>query len=54
MKETFYTVRAPLNARIALLADLHEDSGEEILGSLQKQKPDLIMIAGDLVMVRRP
>ena len=54
MKETCYSLSAPLNARIALLADLHEDSGENILNSLQKQKPDLIAFAGDLVMVRRP
>lgn len=54
MKETFYTVRAPLDARIALLADLHEDSGQDILASLRAQKPDLIAVAGDLIMVRRP
>ena len=51
MQETFYTITtkkniAPFTA--ALIADLHGAPTKPVLNSLQKHRPDLVAIAGDL------
>lgn len=43
----------PKPYRIALIADLHDVDGSGVLRSLQKEKPDIIAIAGDLTNNRR-
>ncbi len=40
--------RLPRPYKIALLSDLHDQNGQEILTILQREQPDLICIAGDL------
>ena len=49
MKETIYRISNKMKIRIALIADLHNTSGQRALMSMKKNKPDLIMIAGDLI-----
>ena len=51
MQETFYSIKtekriAPFTA--ALIADLHGAPTKPVLNSLQKHRPDLVAIAGDL------
>lgn len=50
MKETFYRIRTeiPEPLTIALAADLHDRDCGQVLASLNKRKPDLIAVAGDL------
>ena len=51
MQETFYTIKTKKNIppfTVALIADLHGAPTKPVLASLQKQKPDMIAIAGDL------
>lgn len=50
MRETFYRIPANVQITIALISDLHNREGTETLRSLQQQKPDIITIAGDMVM----
>ena len=38
-----------INRRIALLCDLHDRKGDDVIAALKQQKPDIIAIAGDLV-----
>ncbi|MBQ8081955.1 MAG: metallophosphoesterase [Clostridia bacterium] len=56
MKETLYRlgadIAAPINA--ALLTDLHDRPFDSILASLEQNEPDLILIAGDLIVGRPP
>ena len=40
--------------RIALVSDLHDRSGGEVLDLLYQQKPDLILVAGDLMERHEP
>ena len=47
MQETRYHMNAPCS--IALLTDLHNRPCENILSSLETNRPDIICIAGDLV-----
>ena len=54
MQETFIHIHAEYQAKIALIADLHEHPYKKILRSLADRKPDMIMIAGDLVNNARP
>lgn len=54
MQETFYKVKGSVNKRIALISDLHEKPYDWILSSFQRQKPDMILICGDLINGRRP
>lgn len=44
---TQYTLTAPLNLNLALVADLHEHDPAPLLTLLAQQKPDLICVAGD-------
>ena len=37
------------NINIALVADLHNESHDEVVSSLENEKPDMIVIAGDLM-----
>lgn len=50
MRETFYTIPANVQLTVALVSDLHNKKGTEALRSLKIQKPDIITIAGDMVM----
>lgn len=50
MRETFYKISANVQLTIALASDLHNRKGTEALRSLGIQKPDIIAIAGDMVM----
>ena len=54
MKETFYTIPAPVSLRLALISDLHNRSYGVIVRSLRHRKPDMIMITGDLLVGYRP
>lgn len=47
MKETFYKFDTPV--KICLLADIHNRPFDEIVTSLEKQKPDIIAVAGDIL-----
>ena len=50
MRETFYKIPANVQLTIALISDLHNRNGTEVLRSLEIHKPDIITIAGDMVM----
>ena len=50
MKETLYKILADVDLTIALISDLHNRRGTDVLKSLQQQNPDIIAIAGDMVM----
>ena len=52
MKETTYTVKIP--AILALLGDLHGRPYQQAIASLQKNKPQIIAIAGDIVYGHQP
>ena len=47
MKETFYRIPG-LPCRLAMISDLHERPFDAVIRSLQKRRPDIITIAGDL------
>lgn len=47
IRDTFYTVGAPCT--IALLTDIHNRPDDRITASLERNRPDVICIAGDLV-----
>lgn len=48
---TRYTFQTglPQSRRVALVTDLHDQSGEGVLAVLRQEQPDLICIAGDLL-----
>lgn len=50
MKETFYKIPTSVKLTVALISDLHNRKGAEVLKSLEQKKPDAIAIAGDMVM----
>ena len=52
MKETVYRLDTPVS--IALLTDTHNRRPEPILQSLRRHKPEMIAIAGDIVIGRPP
>lgn len=54
IKETVYHIEAPLHLTIALLSDTHNTEPTPILYSLKAHRPDLICIAGDLLLGHRP
>ena len=47
MKDTFYNIHCPVFS--ALLTDFHNSDPLPVLHSLEKNKPKLILIAGDLI-----
>ena len=47
MKETFYHLNVP--CRVALIADTHNQPVPELIPSLEKNRPDVICIAGDII-----
>lgn len=53
MKETFYRINAGTKIRLALLTDIHNRRGLEVIRALENLKPDIILLAGDLVQRRR-
>ena len=54
MKETVYHISAPAHYSIALLADTHNTDPAPILASLQVHRPDIVAIAGDILIGYRP
>jgi hypothetical protein len=50
--ETVYRMNIP--ASVALLGDLHGRPWQAVVGSLQKHKPEIICIAGDVLYGRHP
>ena len=54
MKETVYQISAGVRLSIALIADTHNVDPSSILSSLQVHHPDIIAIAGDLLIGYRP
>lgn len=53
MKETFYRINDGTGMRLALITDIHNSRGLEVIRSLENRKPELILLAGDLVLRRR-
>ena len=52
MKTTYYTVtmpKAPREMRLAIAADLHNNRFEAAIDALRREKPDMILIPGDLM-----
>lgn len=54
MKETAYRIAAPIDIMIALVSDFHDSDPGEITNSLCRRRPDMIAIAGDLLVGYRP
>lgn len=54
MKETVYKINGSVDITIGLLADTHNVEPGEILSSLYSHRPDIIAIAGDLLVGYRP
>ena len=52
MKETIYYFDVPLS--IALLSDLHDHPADEVISSLDRNRPEIICVAGDLFQGFRP
>lgn len=52
MQETIYRINTPVS--IALITDFHETSPEPILASLRARHPEIICIAGDMVLNPEP
>ncbi len=53
MRETFYHIKKDPDISIALVSDLHEKDPAPVLGSLERQMPDLIAIPGDMINWQR-
>lgn len=51
MITTRYKISAPVknSLRIALVADLHDRPGDEVLNRLKQEQPDLVLAAGDIL-----
>lgn len=51
MITTRYKISAPVknSLRIALVADLHDRPGDEVLKRLKQEQPDLVLAAGDIL-----
>ncbi len=54
MKETVYKINGSVDITIGLLADTHNVEPGEILSSLYSHRPDIIAIAGDMLVGYRP
>lgn len=54
MKEAVYKLTGSTAISIALIADTHNTNSTPILASLQSHNPDLICIAGDILVGYRP
>ena len=54
MNETVYRISNKMKIKIALIADLHNVSGRSVLRSMEKNKPDLIAVVGDLISGHTP
>ena len=50
MRETFYKIPAGSRRLIALISDLHNHSGKDVVRSLRRRHPDLIAVTGDLLV----
>lgn len=48
MDITYYYMNYDLHIRIAVIADLHGKGSTELIESTRKNKPDIIIVAGDL------
>ncbi len=54
MQETICRIPAPVKRSIALLSDLHDRPFDDILLSLEKKRPDIIAIPGDIICGSKP
>lgn len=54
MEETIYRIAAPVHFSVALLADTHNVEPSDIAASLKVHQPDMIAIAGDILIGDRP
>lgn len=54
MRETLYKINGSVDITIGLLADTHNAEPGEILSSLSAHHPDIIAIAGDILVGYRP
>lgn len=54
MKQTIYRISNKMKIKIALIADLHNESGRSALRSMEKNRPDLIAVVGDLIYGHTP
>jgi predicted MPP superfamily phosphohydrolase len=52
MDITTYKVKAPIQRRIALIADLHDYPQGKVVGAVRAIAPDLVVIAGDFMSSR--
>lgn len=50
LKERIYRIRAGKSCRIALLSDFHNSDERPVLESLERLRPDLIAVTGDLFL----
>ena len=53
MKVTRYKIKGP-KLKIAVVADLHGETIEELITALKAEQPDLIAIPGDLCTIGEP
>jgi len=53
-RKTDYHICAPVRLTIALLTDFHNTEPGPVLASLKAEEPDMICIAGDLLLGYRP
>lgn len=54
MRETLYKINGSVDITIGLLADTHNAEPGEILSSLSAHHPDIVAIAGDILVGYRP
>ncbi len=54
MKERIYRIRAGIPRTIALLSDLHAEDGNRAVKILERRRPDLIAVTGDLFLGYKP
>ena len=54
MKERIYRIRAGIPRTIALLSDLHAEDGSRAVKILERRRPDLIAVTGDLFLGYKP
>ena len=50
MKETFYKIPVGNRRLIALISDLHNCPGKDVIRSLKRYHPDLIAVTGDMLV----
>ena len=49
MKTTFHRINGEITHRITLIADVHDFKNDHLFESVNKYRPDIIVVAGDIV-----